>query len=73
MVAIRPRVTFSRRETHSSRERRESLGLSQAQLAQRAGLTSVSVSRIETGHLPRLATLAKLAVALGCDLSALLS
>ncbi len=48
------------------RERRLAHGLTQAQLALRAGTTQASVSRLERGHLsPTLGTLRSLLAALG--------
>ena len=45
---------------------REHLGLTQAEVAERAGMTQAALSQIESGqHKPRKATLTKLAAALG--------
>jgi len=51
------------------RELRESLGLTQTELAHRAGMTWETVNRIETGKTwhPRRATMEKLALALGLN------
>jgi transcriptional regulator with XRE-family HTH domain len=50
------------------RRRRETLGLSGAQLAQRAGLAPSAVSQIETGkRTPSSASVIKLAAALGVE------
>lgn len=47
--------------------RREEMGLSQTQLAERAGLTQAQVARLEAGHSnPTLKTLTKLAHSFGC-------
>jgi HTH-type transcriptional regulator / antitoxin HipB len=57
---------LARRVAELARDRREALGLTQEQVAERAGLPQSSVSRVETGrHLPSVSTLARLAVALG--------
>ncbi|MEE4276062.1 MAG: helix-turn-helix transcriptional regulator [Thermoleophilia bacterium] len=56
------------------RRMRESLGLSQEEVARRSGVPQESLSRIENGHRdPRLDTLRKLAAALGMDVAALLA
>jgi transcriptional regulator with XRE-family HTH domain len=56
---------LARRVAELARDRREALGLTQEQVAERTGLPQSSVSRVETGrHLPSVATLARLAVAL---------
>lgn len=56
------------------RERRKTLGLSQEELAHRAGLSMRYVSLLETcRHQPTLATLRGLSTALGLPLSALLA
>lgn len=50
-------------------ERRKKLGLSQADLGQRAGLTTSHISRIESGAVtPKLASLEAVAKALGAAL-----
>ncbi|WP_326825450.1 helix-turn-helix domain-containing protein [Streptosporangium sp. NBC_01639] len=50
--------------------RRVELGLSQAELAERAGMTQPQVSRLETGGVtPTLALLRRLAGALDAELS----
>lgn len=51
------------------RSRRKALGLTQAQLGQRAGLAAKHVSRIENGtHEPKVSTLFALTSALGLEL-----
>jgi transcriptional regulator with XRE-family HTH domain len=51
------------------RARRVELGLSQGQLAERAGTGQAVVSRVESGRtLPTLSVLQRLASALDCDL-----
>ncbi|MCZ7459631.1 helix-turn-helix domain-containing protein [Streptomyces sp. WMMC940] len=51
------------------RERREALGMSQAQLAQAAGLQQPAVARFEAGGtMPTLPMLDRLAIALGMRL-----
>jgi transcriptional regulator with XRE-family HTH domain len=55
------------------RRLRKKRGMSQQGLAQRAGLSREYVARLETGqHNPSLATLQKLAKALGVPVTALL-
>jgi transcriptional regulator with XRE-family HTH domain len=50
------------------RLRRLSLGLTQAELAEAAGLSREQVARLEVGESePRLSTIKRLAGALGCD------
>ncbi|MBY8879947.1 helix-turn-helix domain-containing protein [Actinacidiphila acidipaludis] len=52
------------------RARRTELGISQAQLAERAGTGQAFVSRVESGKTaPTLSVLRRLAAALGCDLT----
>jgi len=54
--------------------RRHALGLTQAQLAERIGVETETVSRFERGkHLPSLATLERLAKTLRCMMSDLLA
>jgi len=56
------------------KERRQVLGLSQEALADRSGLSSNFIARIEIGDkTPSLSTLAKLANALGTSVSELLA
>lgn len=51
---------------------REHLGLTQQQLAEKAGIKQPALARIESGAVtPRTATLAKLAVALGVKIDLL--
>jgi transcriptional regulator with XRE-family HTH domain len=48
------------------RQVRERLFVTQAELAERAGMTEATISRIENGlHRPRISTVRKLASALG--------
>jgi transcriptional regulator with XRE-family HTH domain len=50
------------------RRRREELGLTGAQLAERSGLTPSAVSQIETGkRTPSSSSVMKLAAGLGCE------
>lgn len=50
-------------------ERRQQLGLSQAELARRCGTTQSAIARLESGgRPPRIDTLLGIADALGCDL-----
>jgi len=51
------------------KEIRESLLLSKAELAKRANVSPITISRIESGMLCRLETKRKLILALGYDLS----
>ncbi|RFS87565.1 XRE family transcriptional regulator [Actinomadura spongiicola] len=52
------------------RERRLALGLSQAELAKRAGMTQPALSRLESGGpTPTIGTLERLAHALGARLT----
>lgn len=57
---------------HLVQQARRAAGLAQWQLAERAGLTQSTVSKIESGDLPlRYASLAAVAAALGCDVETL--
>ena len=59
-------VRWAERVGKTIRERREAAGLSQAQLAERAGLTQSHVSRLESAsHVATNMTLQKIAEALG--------
>ena len=50
-------------------ERRQALGLSQAQLAELVGTTQSAIARLERGgRPPRIDTLLRIADALGCEL-----
>ncbi len=51
------------------KEIRESLLLSKAELAKKANVSPITISRIESGMLCRLETKRKLILALGYDLS----
>lgn len=56
--------------TQALRSRRKDLGLTQAELGQRAGLAAKHVSRIENGtHEPKVSTLFALVSALGLELA----
>jgi DNA-binding XRE family transcriptional regulator len=56
------------------RERRLALGLSQTELAARAGMTQPALSRLEAGGVvPTLPLLARIAAALDADLTVTLS
>lgn len=54
---------------HSLVEMRRLKGLSQEELARRAGLATVTVSKLEEGRIldPKASTLGKLAIGLGCS------
>lgn len=55
------------------RARREAAGLTQAEVAERAGLHVITMSRLENDQAnPTLQTLQRLATALGCTVSDLL-
>lgn len=65
--------THSKRKPSVVREIRKSLGLTQAQLSQRAGIKQPNLSRIESGCVsPRGSTLQRIAAALGVPASDLL-
>jgi transcriptional regulator with XRE-family HTH domain len=53
------------------RARRKSLGISQLQLADTAGISQVDVSRYEGGSVPSLDRLQRIAAVLGIDLGEL--
>jgi DNA-binding XRE family transcriptional regulator len=54
---------------NSLREIRESLLMSKAELARKAGLSPITIDRIENGKDCRLETMRKIILALGLDLS----
>lgn len=54
--------------TNRVKEIRESLLLSKAELARKAGISPITVDRIEQGAECRLATMRKIILALGLDL-----
>jgi transcriptional regulator with XRE-family HTH domain len=71
LLPVRPR---GRPQAVRLREAREARGLSQRELAVRAGLSRVTVNRLEMGRLtPRRGTLARLAEALGLSPSDLVA
>lgn len=50
-------------------KRRKTLGLTQAEVAQKAGLTQAQIARLEnSAQIPRVDTLIKVAVALGLNI-----
>ena len=51
------------------REIRESLLMSKAELARKADVSPLTVTRIERGHPCRMETMRKIILALGCKLS----
>jgi len=56
------------------RELRTAAGLTQRELAKRSGTSSAAISNFEAGNnSPTLGTLVRLAEALGCDLTELVS
>jgi transcriptional regulator with XRE-family HTH domain len=57
------------RLSHNVRHYRRAAGLSQLELARKAGVGASSVARIEGGHMenPRVQTVVKLARALGIE------
>jgi transcriptional regulator with XRE-family HTH domain len=56
------------------RELRQKRGLTQVQLAERCGFPQARISELERGgRSPNLTTIVRLAVALGCKLSALVT
>jgi transcriptional regulator with XRE-family HTH domain len=62
-------MDFGQQLSATLRERRRQLGLSQAELARRAGMTQPGISRVELGDTtPTLPLLARLAEALEADL-----
>jgi transcriptional regulator with XRE-family HTH domain len=66
-------VTISERFAENLAGQRQSLGLSQEELAARANIHRTQISLIESGkRMPRLDTLVKLAGALGIEPGALL-
>jgi putative transcriptional regulator len=74
----RPRIEAQARQARLSlggriRERRETAGLTQAELSSRAGIGRVTLTRIETGeHSPRTETLTAIARALGVEVEDLI-
>ena len=62
-----------RRLAESVRETRLAAGLTQAELAERAGLERKTISRIENQHLsPTIDTLVCIALVLRCDVAELI-
>ena len=55
--------------TNALREFRESLLMSKAELARKANVSPITISRIEEGHKCRMETKRKIILALGLDLS----
>ncbi len=56
-------------EMNSLRQYREKLLLSKAELARKAGLSTLTIDRVERGKSCRLATKRKIILALGLNLS----
>ncbi len=54
---------------NSLRKIRESLLMSKAELARKANVSPITISRIEEGHTCRMETKRKIILALGLDLS----
>jgi transcriptional regulator with XRE-family HTH domain len=52
-------------DSNPTAQRRKGLGLTQTQLAEAAGVTQQTISEIESGRIPRLATAYAVATALG--------
>jgi transcriptional regulator with XRE-family HTH domain len=62
-------VDYAQRLADGVRERRQELGISQSELARRAGMTQPGISRIELGGpTPTLPLLSRLAQAMESDL-----
>lgn len=57
------------REPNNVRKIRESLLLSKAELARKAGLSALTIDRVESGHSCRMDTKRKIILALGMRLS----
>ena len=74
----RPRIEAQARQARESlggriRERRETAGVTQAELSSRAGIGRVTLTRIEKGeHSPRTETLTAIARALGVEVEDLM-
>ena len=74
----RPRIEAQARQARESlggriRERREAVGLTQAELSSRAGIGRVTLTRIEKGeHSPRTETLTAVARTLGAEVEDLI-
>jgi DNA-binding XRE family transcriptional regulator len=64
-------MTRSDRGTSRLRELRRIAGLSQDELARKAGVSRSTIQAVEEGALPRLRTARKLAAALGVPVSAI--
>lgn len=70
MAEARQQIELSMALAHAVHERRTDLGLTQSELAARAGLTQAKISRIEgSDTVPTLPLLAKLAKALDASLN----
>lgn len=54
---------------NSLRKFRESMLMSKAELARKANVSPITISRIEEGHMCRMETKRKIILALGLDLS----
>ncbi len=55
--------------SNSLRKFRESMLMSKAELARKANVSPITISRIEEGHMCRMETKRKIILALGLDLS----
>jgi HTH-type transcriptional regulator/antitoxin HipB len=71
-LGFRPFIEAGRRRAALAvrvRKIREAAGLSQAQLAERAGMHQPGIARVENARGASSTTLEKIAAALGCSLS----
>ena len=57
------------KDSNALRKIRESMLMSKSELARKANVSPITISRIETGHPCRMETMRKIILALGLDLS----
>ncbi len=69
MTVIRERKTKTKFEANNVRKIREGLLMSKAELARRAGLSVLTIDRVEKGMACRMDTKRKIILSLGLQLS----
>ena len=69
MVVLKERKAKAKSETNNVRKIREGLLMSKAELARRAGLSVLTIDRVEKGMACRMDTKRKIILSLGLQLS----
>jgi DNA-binding XRE family transcriptional regulator len=69
MLKVKKMITNSLMSTNSLKEIRESFMISKTELARKANISSITLTRIEQGKPSRMATKRKILLALGLKIS----